>query len=289
MSFSLKNISSNVSAIRFKTEEHAPALALIMGLAGLGWATYETVKSVRKVDAIMEEVEERQAVGEEVKPMETVTRVVGAVYKPVVIGTLSVGVILKGFHVLNNRVSALSAALATANSEYTKLRRYIQEKHPEEDFLAEDGEVYLNAEEEAKGDKGEKVKAKKPVNEQGYNGCLFSNSEDYNPNDHIGNQVHVSQVCRILCNKLASTGYLRLSEVLAAYRINPEKIGINPRTAEVVGWRHYDTFFDVDFKTFTSKSEDGYARPDLIIEWPAPQSLVGRIDHESKIMHEYNY
>jgi hypothetical protein len=148
MSFSLKNISSNVSAIRFKAEEHAPAIALVAGLAGLGWATYETVKSVRKVDTIMEEIEERQANGEEVKPMETVSKVVVAVYKPVVIGTLSVGVILKGFHVLNNRVSALSAALATANSEYTKLRRYIQEKHPEEDFLAEDGEVYLNAEEE---------------------------------------------------------------------------------------------------------------------------------------------
>lgn len=274
----LETLNNNIEIMQYKVKKNSPLILVTLGIAGLGLTAWEAYKARDKVREIVEDIEEKRENGEDVDVKDTAIRVVSAVAKPVVYGTLSVSAIIGSYHVLSNRVNLLSSALAAATSENKRMRSYLKKNHP--DVITapvnDKEEVYAT-----KDDEGKKKRAKTVAytrTEVKYlEGTWFDKSTEYASDDTHWNETFIETRARLLSNKLTARGFLRLSEVYAALEIPSSEY--NAQVAETVGWGPND-YFDLDIQIINVSDGTGYSKPVPYIEWPSVRSIVGSIDYD---------
>ena len=275
---SLETLSNNIEIAQYKVRKNSPAILLGLGLIGLGLTVWETYKARDGLREIAEDIEEKRENGEDIDVKDTAIRIISVVAKPTLYGTLSVSAIIGSYHVLTNRINILSSALATATSENKRIRSYLKKNHP--DVITapvdEKEEVYATREDEGKKKRAKTVAyTRKEV--KYLEGTWFDKSSEYASDDTHWNETFIETRARLLYNKLAARGFLRLSEVYAALEIPSSEY--NAQVAETVGWSGND-YFDLDIQLINISDGTGYSKPVPYIEWPSVRSIVGSIDYD---------
>ena len=87
---SLETLNNNIEIAQYKVKKNSPLILVTLGIAGLGLTAWEAYKARDKVREIVEDIEETRENGEAVDVKDTTIRVLSAVAKPVLYGTLSV-------------------------------------------------------------------------------------------------------------------------------------------------------------------------------------------------------
>lgn len=280
--------------------KNSPIIFTIGGVLGLGATAVLSYKAAKKVEVIMDDVEERQAKEQDLNDIkeamhnddmteeewkdlkaqkddleadfEPVTRaeiikdVAGAVALPVVTGIASIAFISLSYYIQNNRIVNLAGALATASAERIYYKKKYTKEHGEE--AAKEFYTPSNFESKEKvvnpnGEKEEVDVHTKADKVDRTTGAWFDGSDEYVSDDHNYNLAYVSSIKEKLELRLFRKGALSLNEVFDAFGFERTRAG------GIVGWTTSDDF-TIDFQTTYVRDADGSTSPQIYISWEAP-------------------
>lgn len=267
----MKSMNATVIRTRVAVKEQAPLIMTVGGMVGLGYTAYRAYKARDRVRVITEELEYRRAMGEEIKPLEVVSRVSGAVATPVIVGTLSLASIFGSYHILNNRLQVVSTALATVSAEHRAYKQYVKKQYPELLPVANEQEEVFASANEVNKKKPVMVTVNKNLDVNVLQGVLFSDSAQYVSDDADYGRVWLLQQSEIISDTIQRLGSISLNDVWDILEIPDSKVD------RELGCKFGFTdgsYFDLDLTLFSEKDADGYPRPNYIIEWPTVQRIT---------------
>jgi hypothetical protein len=290
----LNKVNSNIQKAQFNVKKNSPLILTVVGVVGLCYTVYEAYNARDGVRAIVEDLEEKRANGEEIDLKNTVLDLAKVTGKTVIAGTLSVSAIIGSYHILTNRVNLLSAALTTAATEHEKFKEYIRNNHPEVLTAPVAGEEQAFASKDDEGEKTRKMVTAYVRDEGRYlEGMWIDSSRQYDDSadGNYWNEAFTTSGENSLDNMLRDRGFLRLSELYQVMDVKDTDENGNPtynkQVAETVGWTSGDVFY-FNIQTIFVKDDNGISKPMLYISWPPVKSLVGSIDY-SNARYEYSY
>ena len=267
----MKSMNATVIRTRVAVKEQAPLIMTVAGMAGLGYTAYRAYKARDRVRVITEELEYRRAMGEEIKPLEVVTRVSGAVATPVIVGTLSLASIFGSYHVLNNRLQVVSTALATVSAEHRAYQQYVKKQYPELLPVANEQEEVFASADEVNKKKPVMVTVNKNLDVNVLKGVLFSKSAQYVSDDADYGRVWLLQQSEIISDTIQRLGSISLNDVWDILEINSSEVD---RSLGCKFGFTDGSYFDLDLTLFSEKDADGYPRPNYIITWPTAKPIM---------------
>lgn len=291
--------------------KHSPLALTVTGVLGLGGTAYLAFKSAKKVEAITDELEERQRTAERMddiieeiqaakeedpnavdldhlhdirneledleynfKPVdrrETIYRLGKAVAAPVATGVLSVCAIALSYYIQNNRILNLAASLATATAENAFFEKKYRETYGDDKY--EEFVTPTEEEEIEKDGKSKKVHVKSKVNP---NGRWFSESQEYASDDHAYNRQFIQTVEDRMQDKLFRNGYLVLNDVL-------DQLGLErSRAGALIGWSVENDFKLSQIVTNVTDPKTGEMNPQIFITWPKPRYIYDDVSYEGR-------
>lgn len=242
--------------------KHSPIILTVAGVVGLGATAVTTYKASKKVEEIVEDVEckrmnkeqyeelEERAQNDlpmtsaeaalvddlrgrnlEVNRFEVARDLAGALALPISLGVGSILCIGLSYHIQNNRIVNLAAALATAQAEKVYYSNKFKKQYGEE----EHERFYTPTEVEnitVQDDKGKDhdVETNVKSNAGELHGCWFDKSEEYTSDDHEYNMQFIRSKADVLDFRLFRKGFILMNEVR-------DELGL-PRTrlGALVGW-----------------------------------------------------
>ena len=291
--------------------KHSPLALTVTGVIGLGATAYLAYKSAHKIEAITDDIEERQHTAERMddiieeiqaskdmdpisvdidhlreindelkeleadfKPVdrrETIYRLGKAVAAPVATGVLSVCAIALSYYIQNNRILNLAASLATATAENAFFEKKYRETYGDDKY-----EEFITPTEEQEIEKDGKSKKVKVQAKRDGNGRWFSESNEYASDDHDYNRQFIRTVEDRMQDKLFRNGYLVLNDVL-------DQLGFErSRAGALAGWSVENDFKLSQVVTNVTDPETGEMNPQIYISWPKPRYIYDDVSYSGR-------
>lgn len=291
--------------------KHSPLALTVTGVIGLGATAYLAYKSAHKIEAITDDIEERQRTAERMddiieeiqaskdmdpisvdvdhlreindelkeleadfKPVdrrETIYRLGKAVAAPVATGVLSVCAIALSYYIQNNRILNLAASLATATAENAFFEKKYRETYGDDKY-----EEFITPTEEQEIEKDGKSKKIKVQAKRDGNGRWFSESNEYASDDHDYNRQFIRTVEDRMQDKLFRNGYLVLNDVL-------DQLGFErSRAGALAGWSVENDFKLSQVVTNVTDPETGEMNPQIYISWPKPRYIYDDVSYSGR-------
>jgi hypothetical protein len=256
--------------------KYAPLAMTVIGVAGFGFAAWEAYKSRDKVRAVVEGMEDARENGEEINKFQVVKDMSNALYKPVLIGLASAGMITASYFVMNRRLGLMTSAFAAASAEAKNIKDKVIAEYGEEKaneiFNTETQEVTTVDE-----DGNEKTEVR--VNASDANmltGRWFMDSQEYASDDHQYNREWIKSKSLDLDNRLAINGYVTMNQVLDALGFERTKAGA------LFGWSFADGINITTTTTEIFDEESGEMIPQIYIRWNTPRSIYDEMPLEGR-------
>lgn len=280
--FSLSNIPGNVEHLKFEARRNAPIIMTIGGAIGLIVTSISAYKAAKRVGKIVEEAEASHATASPMPAGVVALRVGAAVAPTVVIGATSVAMILGSYHVLNNRNTILSSAIASLAAENRRMRSTIREQYPDAVLAPNEGIAQVT---DADGVE-QSVASIDPDSVPYMEGLYFSRSSEMTKDDHEYNMTWIAYRGRMLDNKLQETGHLTLNDVYDALGV--ELTDFQRRQGAVLGWTNAFVW-ELETEVVQVMDEEGlYSHPEIYVTWPALTSIYDKTNYAQDLSN-YNY
>ena len=255
--------------------KNSPVLLTVGGVVGLGATAYFSYKSAKKVETIVEDIEDKRAHEVEVDRLEVVKDVAGAVALPVVVGIASVTCIALSYHIQNNRIVSLGAALATATAEQVYFERKFRRDYGNEEYDKFKTPVKREMVKTVNGD-GEEREVEEVSKEEhaSLNGIWFDKSSEYARDDHSYNQEFIRKAEEKIVRKLFVKGTVTMNELNDVLGLERSKFG------GVMGWSAGSGFGLHQTVTVIKDPKTGEMRPEIYIQWTRPKNVYDTVEYE---------
>lgn len=305
----MTKLSRAVGKVTFLTQKHAPLILTAAGIVGIGASVYTMYKARPKIEAIVDDVENRQELLDrlnelnvmvksgtpmteaqfemhktlidenakepfEVKRSEMIRRYAGALALPISLAVLSSTAIGASYVIMNKRLSGLATALAVTTAEHKYLESKVSKKYGEEELHKL--ETVEEEEYTETNSKGKEVTKKREVRANtAYNslsGRWFADSDEYASDSHDMNMTFLRNKSRQLDEELFRKGYLSLNRALSVLGFPLAKGGSE------LGW-NTQSGFALDFQTTNfNETATGEIIPQVYVRWNRPISIFNDID-----------
>lgn len=197
--------------------KHAPAIATATGVVLLGVTIYTTWKAKDKVDAHLEQYEEKRENGEEVKTTDVVIDIAKDVAVPVAAGTAAVVCFVGSYYIMNKRIVGLSAALAGTMTQYERLRNKVATEHGADKLKEYETPVEVT---EITNEDGTTTRKADTVNlKSKQSGFWYSLSSFYEADDYEYNISMIEKIDRDLTSEIMKKGAIKLNHVLESFGV----------------------------------------------------------------------
>jgi hypothetical protein len=253
--------------------KHSPAIFTTVGVVGLGATAYLAYKSRDKVEAVVENIEEKREAGEEINKLEVIKDFVNATYLPISVGVLSVGSILMSHQIQRKRILTLSGVLAAEQARNIYFEKKYKKQHGEEafnQFIVPTDEV----EHVEVGKNGkEKITVEKVKKDIDHSiGQWYDESSEYTSDDHHYNIAYIDSVNERMQTLMFQRGSLLLNEVREA--LGFERI----RSGALLGWTTQDNF-EIE-KVITNMLDEGTGemKEQIWVSWTRPRYIYEEVE-----------
>lgn len=298
-------IVNTLNTVSRTVGKHSPLLLTVTGVVGLGATAVFSYKAAKKVEVIVEKVEysrnseeemlalesihpndrteeqevalfEYQSYFTPVNRMEVAKDLVGAVALPVTTGALSIAAIALSYHVQNNRIVNLAAALATATAEQQFYRAKYKAVHGEEEYnkFMQPTATEKRTIVDSKG-KEKEVEATVKSEVPSMHGEWFDKSSEYTRDDHDYNMAYIRSVGENLELRLFRKGFLLMNEVYDALGLERTRAGA------LLGWSTAGGFNIVPEVTHCLDQETGETLPQIYMKWTTPKYIYDKVEFEA--------
>ena len=301
-----KAIKLGYRGMNFLTK-HSPLIFTAAGIVGLGATAYFAYKAAPKVEHITDKLEtdrkkqewalqvEEQvskngfdSLNDEDKQfiqdfrthpvvvprMKVTKEIIGAVALPAIIGVASATSIGIGYTILNHRLGAVAASLASATAENEYFRNKYKKENGEkkaEEFFAPTEEVEV--EKTQKNGKKKQVRGAKPAAVRNLRGEWFDQSDEYVSDDNALNESFIQSQEQTLIERQALKGYISLNEVR-------ERLGFGPdQDGAAIGWTTGDYFCVNADHMDCVDPETGEVKDEIFVHWPRPRYIYDKINY----------
>ena len=247
--------------------KHAPLALVIAGGVGLVATAVTSYQAAKKVDKTLEKFEEMKEDGIVPSKVEIATEVAKDIAIPVLLGVTSCAAIGLSYAIQNNRLKAVTAALAVITEEHSRYRKRAKEILDEETFKRLDTphdtrKITITDED------GNEIETTVEVPSEGlFYGAYFKNSNLNSPGEPEYNERTIQEIYNeILIPKMAKWGELTFPYVL-------EQLGFEvPSAALPFFWSDTDQFY-IEWDTFDMWDEEAKAMvPQTYVRWKRPRN-----------------
>jgi len=257
--------------------KHSPAIFTGVGVVGLGATAYLAYKSRDKVEAVVQDIEEKRDNEEEINKVEVAKAIAEAIYLPVTVGALSITAILMSHKIQRNRILTLSGALAAQQARNIYFEKKYRKQHGDEayaKFITPTDEVEV----ETVG-KGGKTKitvqeVKKDIDHT--IGQWYDESSEYTSDDHTYNVAFIDSINERMQTILFQRGTLLLNEVREA--LGFERI----RAGALLGWTTQDSFEIEKVVTMLGDEEMGELKEQIWVTWSRPRYIYDEVEFNGR-------
>lgn len=266
----------SLNTVGRKISKHSPAIFTTVGVAGFAATAYLAYKSRDKVEAIVEEIEEKRDNDLPVDKLQVVRDLTGALALPITTGVLSGASIIMAHRIQRKRILTLAGALAAQQARNAYFETKYRKTHGDEaydKFMTPTDEV---EEEVTKNGKTKTVvkDIKKDVSKT--IGQWYCDSQEYASDDHTYNVAFIDSVNEKLQTKLFQRGNLLLNEVREA--LGFERI----RSGALLGWTGGDNF-DIRKVVMNVGNESlGEAKEQIWVTWSTPRYIYDDVEFEGR-------
>ena len=289
--------------VKFECVSHSPELLLGVGIAGAIVTVVAACKATLKVNEVMEEhkedlekidyavehpeeIKEGKEYTEEdakqdkiIRYKETVVEVVKAFAPVVILGTLSIGCMLKSNDILNKRNLSLAAAYTLLDQTFKEYRERAAKRFGEDvekDLYYNLGEIEYTETDE-NGEFKPTTKEKIIIDSgQGYAKYFTRSNPDWDDNeDFITMFLRAQQTTAN--NMLRKKGWLTLNDVYKLLNFKETKAGM------MVGWKYEpnnkigDNFIQFDVVKTKMMNEDGILETVYLIDFNVDGDIYNRL------------
>jgi Family of unknown function (DUF6353) len=266
-----------INRMYMKVTKHSPAIFTAAGVVGLGATAWFAYKSRDKVEAIVEDIEEKRANKEEINKMEVARDIAEAIYIPVVIGAMSAACILLSHRIQNKRITALAGAFAAQQARNFHFEKKYRKEYGDEAY--EEFSAPKEKEEIITEDKNGKPKVtvteiKKDIDQT--IGQWYDESSEYASDDHTYNAQYINSVRDRMHTVLFQRGHLLLNEVRQA--LGFERI----RAGALLGWSVGDGFDIEKVVTTLGDPDSGELKEQIWVTWTRPKYIYDAIEFNSR-------
>lgn len=267
---SLNNINNVVG-------KHSPLILTAAGVVGLGATAVFSYKAAKKMEVVVEDLENARELGLEVDRVELGKKIIGALALPVTTGVLSITAIALSYRIQNARIGALAAAFATATAEHQFYKNKYSETYGEEKTKAFYTPTTVTKREVTDEDGNVSTVLEETKNDiDTIHGVWFDKSTNYASDDHTYNMRFIRSCEEVLTNKMFSSGWLRMNEVF-------DKLGLErTRAGELFGWHVGGTNgFHIDTQvTNVLDQVTGEVRPEIYLKWSQPEYIYDNVEYK---------
>lgn len=254
---------AQTSAIAAK--KHAPLGLTVAGIVGLGVTAYLTYKARPEIEVIVDEMEDKRANNEPIDKVDVAMKTGKALLLPATVGIASALAIYGAYHIQNNRIKALSGALAIAADRFNEARKRSVDMIGEE----ETQKIFEPLREEVRTDENgeEQVVTVSPQEPNDMKEVYFSKSSEYVEDDMYYNLSYVEAASKRLENRIFQTGMLTLNQLRQELGFPKIKQG------DMLYWTDVDFYiFHQAVGSFWDEKRQ-MAKDDVRISWPMPKYL----------------
>lgn len=270
--------------------KHSPAILMIGGILGVGATIYLTYKSAPKVEKILYKYEDilNDESRNVIDRKQLVIDLGKELYLPIIVSTVSIGMILASYKIMNNRILGLSTVLAATKTEREFFKEKIKTELGEEilsKYEREIDEGPLKLEMNKKGQEVLKEDTRSNSNIAGdMYGRWFEDSQEYQHGDHDYNSMYIAETERYLQNLLTQKGSISLNQVLSKLGFAKTKYG------STLGWSLAgNRSFGLEQHTIFVKDDNGELYPTIRVRWGAPDSLYNEYGYYDGLSLDSDY
>ena len=243
-------------------KKHAPlALAITAGVGFVATAVtaYQSAKKVDKALAHFEELQEEDIV---VNKRDVAIAVAKDVATPVILGVTSTACLVLSYTIQNNRLKAVTAALALVTEEHERYRLRAKEILDEATFKRIDTPIETKTIETEDGEKEVSI-----IKEGDFYGKWFCYSHEYVADSPAYNEQWIREVELKANQIIMKKGVLMFNEL-------QEMLGFdNVSNSLPFGWTDNDGFF-LEFDEHVVWNEKlQMDEPQLYVRWTTPRNL----------------
>lgn len=257
-----KNIKHTYVTGKILAKKHAPlALAITAGVGFVATAV-TAYKSAKKVDKTLAHFEELQEEGLVVNKRDVAIAVAKDVATPVILGVTSTACLVLSYTIQNNRLKAVTAALALVTEEHERYRLRAKEILDEATFKRIDTPIETKTIETEDGEKEVSI-----IKEGDFYGKWFCYSHEYVTDSPAYNEQWIREVELKANQIIMKKGVLMFNEL-------QEMLGFDNVTNSLpFGWTDNDGFF-LEFDEHVVWNEKlQMDEPQLYVRWTTPRNL----------------
>jgi hypothetical protein len=267
------NIKQTFRKVGHSVKKNSPAIFTTAGVVGLGATAYLAYKSRDKVQAVVEDIEEKRENGEEVNKFDVVKDLVEATYLPISVGALSVGSIIMSHRIQRKRILTLSGVLAAEQARNIYFEQKYKKEHGEEAYtkFVTPTEDFEHTEVSKNGKEKVTVhQVKKDIDHTV--GQWYDESEEYVSDDHAYNVQFIESINDRMQTLLFQRGSLLLNEVREALGFE------RTRNGALIGWTTQDSF-DIEFNVMNMFDEEtGEMKNQIWVTWARPRYIYDEVE-----------
>ena len=257
-----KNMKHTYVTGKILAKKHAPlALAITAGVGFVATAVtaYQSAKKVDKTLAHFEELQEENIV---VNKRDVAIAVAKDVATPVILGVTSTACLVLSYTIQNNRLKAVTAALALVTEEHQRYRLRAKEILDEATFKRIDTPIETKTIETEEGEKEVSI-----IKEGDFYGKWFCYSHEYVADSPAYNEQWIREVEMKANDIIMKKGVLMFNEL-------QEMLGFdNVSNSLPFGWTDNDGFF-LEFDEHVVWNEKlQMDEPQLYVRWTTPRNL----------------
>ena len=257
-----KNMKHTYVTGKILAKKHAPlALAITAGVGFVATAV-TAYQSAKKVDKTLAHFEELQEEGIVVNKRDMAIAVAKDVATPVILGVTSTACLVLSYTIQNNRLKAVTAALALVTEEHERYRLRAKEILDEVTFKRIDTPIETKTIETEDGEKEVSI-----IKEGDFYGKWFCYSHEYVADGPAYNEQWIREVEIKATDIIMKKGVLMFNEL-------QEMLGFdNVSNSLPFGWTDNDGFF-LEFDEHVVWNEKlQMDEPQLYVRWTTPRNL----------------
>ena len=257
-----KNMKHTYVTGKILAKKHAPlALAITAGVGFVATAV-TAYQSAKKVDKTLAHFEELQEEGIVVNKRDVAIAVAKDVATPVILGVTSTACLVLSYTIQNNRLKAVTAALALVTEEHERYRLRAKEILDEATFKRIDTPIETKTIETEEGEKEVSI-----IKEGDFYGKWFCYSHEYVADSPAYNEQWIREVEMKANYIIMKKGVLMFNEL-------QEMLGFdNVSNSLPFGWTDNDGFF-LEFDEHVVWNEKlQMDEPQLYVRWTTPRNL----------------
>lgn len=254
------------------TKKHSPLILMVAGGVGLVGTAVTAYQAAKKVDKTMAVFEERLEAGEVVTKKEIAVAVSKDVAMPVLLGAASISCIVLSYTIQNDRLKALTTALAVATEEHARYRLRAKEILDEVTFKKLDAPTETKTIETEEGEKEVTI-----AKEGDFFGKWFMYSNEYVSGEPAYNEQWIQSVEEKANGIIMRKGVLMYNELM-------DMLGFdNISNSLPFGWTDNDGFYLEWDEHETWNEKEQWMEPQLYVHWKTPRNLYSATSFKNLI------